>query len=168
MYVAWFLGAFCPCVQRLWAKTCQPAQRTMFKVVVDGVSWAFDPSWSQFNQNGVPIVLMMLLYEVRGGPGFHMMAGWAGGGGGGGQAGTCGQALNLYVYIYMLEGMPQMWVLQWGVPYIYMHMDVVLNSSSGSPALVLSCARPCAVLRAWGFGRFSSLACSVIIKWSTD
>ena len=43
-------------------------------------------------------------------------------------------------------------------------VDVVLNSSSGSPALVLSCARPCAVLRAWGFGRFSSLACSVIIK----
>ena len=48
------------------------------------------------------------------------------------------------------------------------HVDVVLNSSSGSPALVLSCARPCAVLRAWGFGRFSSLACSVIIKWSAD
>ena len=42
----------------------QPAQRTMSKVILDGILGVFDASWSQSSQNGV-IVLMMFLYEAR-------------------------------------------------------------------------------------------------------
>ena len=43
----------------------RPAQRTMPEVIFDGFLWVFDPSWSQSNQNGVPIVQLMFLCEAR-------------------------------------------------------------------------------------------------------
>ena len=43
----------------------QPAQKTMSKVILDGFLGVFDASGSQSSQNGVPIVLMMFLYEAR-------------------------------------------------------------------------------------------------------
>ena len=36
-----------------------------FSAIFDAFSWAFDPSWCQSSQIGVPLVLMMLLYEAR-------------------------------------------------------------------------------------------------------
>ena len=36
-----------------------------FNAIVDAFSWVLDPSRSQSSPNGVPIVLMMLLYEAR-------------------------------------------------------------------------------------------------------